>query len=74
MQYLMKQDSASLVDLITRKGAHVYVCGDGAAMMKDVHAALVELLKDYASMTDEAAVAELAAMTKQGRYARDIWS
>ena len=40
------------------------VCGDGAAMAKDVHAELESSLS----------AAALKAMKEEGRYVRDIWS
>lgn len=73
VQHLMREDSAELAQLITA-GAHVYVCGDGVAMAKDVHAALLDILQRESGMNDIQATEELAAMTKAGRYVRDIWS
>jgi NADPH-ferrihemoprotein reductase len=55
-------------------GAHVYVCGDGAAMAKDVHAALAGILRDQLGLSEGEAAQELAAMAKAGKYVRDIWS
>jgi sulfite reductase alpha subunit-like flavoprotein len=53
---------------------HVYVCGDGASMAKDVHAVLISILESMGSLSTSDATAFLAAMTKQQRYVRDIWS
>lgn len=73
VQHLLKEDGADVAKLIAG-GAHVYVCGDGAAMAKDVHAALQSILRDQLGMTEAQAGQELMAMTKDGRYVRDIWS
>lgn len=73
VQHLLKEDAGEVAKLIAG-GAHVYVCGDGAAMAKDVHAALQAILKDKMGMSEAQAADELMAMTKQGRYVRDIWS
>lgn len=73
VQHLLKEDAAEVAKLIAG-GAHVYVCGDGAAMAKDVHAALQGILRDKLGMSEAQAAEELMAMTKQGRYVRDIWS
>lgn len=73
VQHLLKEDAAEVAKLIA-SGAHVYVCGDGAAMAKDVHAALQVVLRDQMGMSEAQAAQELATMTKDGRYVRDIWS
>ncbi len=39
----------AVAELILRRGAHVYVCGDGGGMARDVHAALSELLTEHAA-------------------------
>jgi sulfite reductase (NADPH) flavoprotein alpha-component len=46
-----------------RDGAAIYVCGDATAMAKDVHDTLVRILGK----------AELDAIRRDGRYARDVW-
>lgn len=83
VQHLLLEDGPEVAALIDR-GARVYVCGDGAAMAKDVHAALTQLLATYSSGIDGAALgtsgaeaaaaARLGEMTKAGAYVRDIWS
>jgi hypothetical protein len=73
VQHLIKEDSRSIAKLIAG-GAHVYVCGDGAAMAKDVHATLLTLLRDEMGLSEAQAAEELSAMAKAGRYVRDIWS
>lgn len=73
VQHLLKEDAAEVAKLLA-SGAHVYVCGDGAAMAKDVHAALQAILRDQLGMSEAQATQELTAMTKEGRYVRDIWS
>jgi NADPH-ferrihemoprotein reductase len=73
VQHLIKEDSRSVAKLIA-EGAHVYVCGDGASMAKDLHATLVALLRDAMGLSEVQAAEELTAMAKAGRYVRDIWS
>lgn len=73
VQHLLKEDANNVAKVVAA-GAHVYVCGDGAAMAKDVHAALVGVLRDELGMSEVQAAEELLAMAKAGRYVRDIWS
>jgi len=77
VQHRMAEYGATLADLILRRDAAVYVCGDGGGMAKAVHATLIDILRTHggAALASEAAAAEyVAAMTKRGRYVRDIWS
>ena len=73
-------DSSSLMQahelysLISEPKAHIFICGDGAKMAKDVHTALSEILEQEGSMSPLQAKDFLSAMTKDGRYVRDIWS
>ena len=62
-----------LAQLVVHPEAHIYVCGDGTKMAKDVHAALCAVLEQQGLSPDEA-TAHLATMTRAGRYVRDIWS
>lgn len=68
VQHLLREDAAEVKRLVQSEKAAIFVCGDGAGMAKDVHEALVEILGG-----GEEARATLTAMTKEGRYVRDIW-
>ena len=82
MQTRLREQGAAVCALLAR-GAHVYVCGDGMKMAKDVHAALVDVLAAHgagaglgaggAAMAPAEAEALLARLAKEGRYARDVW-
>ncbi len=54
-------------------GGCLYVCGDARAMAKDVHKALLELLAAQGGMSAAQAEAHAQALTKEGRYQRDVW-
>lgn len=74
VQDLLRQDAQDVYELLQHPSVHVYVCGDGASMAKDVHAVLISILESMGSLSTSDATAFLAAMTKQQRYVRDIWS
>ena len=51
-------------------GAAIYVCGDAAAMAKDVHATLVRVLAEDGGGDGSA---KLDALRREGRYLRDVY-
>lgn len=55
------------------QGAHVYVCGDAAAMAPDVHAALVEVAARAGGLDAEAAEDYVKRLRRDGRYRRDVY-
>lgn len=55
------------------RGAHVYVCGDAAAMAADVHQALLDVLHTAGGLDPEQAQAYLKSLKRAGRYQRDIY-
>ena len=74
VQDLLKEDAQDVCELLQHPAVHVYVCGDGASMAKDVQNTLVGILESAGGLSTADASAFLAAMTKQQRYIRDIWS
>ncbi len=55
-----------------QNGAHFYVCG-AVAMGKDVHAALLRLVCEYANVDAEGAAEYLTRLQAEGRYSRDVY-
>ncbi|QGM99188.1 sulfite reductase subunit alpha [Methylocystis parvus] len=55
------------------EGAHFYVCGDASRMAKDVDRALRQIAQTHGGMDADAAVAYLAKMSQEKRYARDVY-
>ncbi|MEM9238740.1 MAG: sulfite reductase [NADPH] flavoprotein alpha-component, partial [Pseudomonadota bacterium] len=56
-----------------QEGAHFYVCGDANHMAKDVHAALLEVVKTHGGVEDDAAEAYLSKLRDDKRYQRDVY-
>jgi hypothetical protein len=81
-------NSASAPSALWMQAAHVYVCGDGAAMAKGVRKAFIELLARHAFEIKPAAGSDAAfssesitaaeelvtSLEKSGRYVCDSWS
>ncbi len=74
VQKHMKEDGALIVDLLMNKGGYLFVCGDGAGMAKDVHAALLAALEEHGGLAGKRAEEEVAALVEEKRYVRDVWS
>jgi len=64
----------AVAELLLEKGGHLYVCGDGQEMARDVHAALVAALGRRLRVSEQAAEARLSALGTEGRYRREIWN
>ena len=61
---------ASLADLLLKQNAHVYICGDGNQMAKDVQNAIVTVISPHV----EDAPSYLEKMKKERRLLLDIWT
>lgn len=55
------------------QGAHFYVCGDASRMAKDVHDALLDIVREEGGMTSQQAEDYLEQLKKSGRYQRDVY-
>lgn len=55
-----------------QNGAHFYVCG-AIGMGKDVHATLLQIVAEQASVDAEAAADYLSRLQAEGRYSRDVY-
>jgi sulfite reductase (NADPH) flavoprotein alpha-component len=54
-------------------GASLYVCGDASRMAKDVHAALLTVLKTQGGMDQDAAEGYVQTLKEEHRYHRDVY-
>ena len=54
-------------------GAHLYICGDAERMAKDVHQALIDVVKQYGGKDDEQAAEYLETLRSEKRYQKDVY-
>lgn len=73
VQHDLRANGKLVYDLIQESDGYVFVCGDGVAMARDVHAALVEIVKEHGNLSADAAEARLRDLSTSQRYVRDIW-
>jgi len=55
------------------EGAHIYVCGDGKRMAKDVEMALVDIAVSHGARSTDEAIAFVTGLKKAGRYQQDVY-
>ena len=55
-----------------QNGAHLYVCG-AIGMGKDVHAALLDVVREHGGLDEDAAREYLTQLHTEGRYGRDVY-
>lgn len=55
------------------QGAHLYICGDGARMAKDVHQALLTIIQQQGGKDDVAAQQYLDQLRIAKRYQKDVY-
>jgi sulfite reductase (NADPH) flavoprotein alpha-component len=56
-----------------QQGAHLYICGDGSKMAKDVHQALLQIARTYGGLSEEAAADYLEQLRETKRYQKDVY-
>jgi len=75
VQHLLAKDGAAVARHLLSPDAFFYVCGDGANMSRDVHAALADALVRHGAGLDlPAAHAHLDDLKRQRRFLLDVWS
>ncbi|MCO5066452.1 MAG: assimilatory sulfite reductase (NADPH) flavoprotein subunit [Rhizobiaceae bacterium] len=55
------------------EGAHLYVCGDGALLAPDVHAALIEIARTHKNGSKAAAADYIGRLQEERRYHVDVY-
>lgn len=72
VQHRIRQAGKDLFAWLSN-GASFYVCGDASAMAPDVHAALLDVVREHGNMDADDAQAWVADLTADGRYLRDVY-
>jgi sulfite reductase (NADPH) flavoprotein alpha-component len=72
VQHRLKEAGKDLYAWLSN-GAYLYVCGDATAMAPDVHAALLDVVREQGGMDADDAQAWVADLTADGRYLRDVY-
>ncbi len=72
VQDRLRENGADVFAWLER-GAHFYVCGDATYMAKDVHQALLGIIAEHGSMSEEEATEYVNQLKKSRRYQRDVY-
>ncbi len=72
VQDRLRENAAEVYQWL-ENGAHFYVCGDANRMAKDVHQALVEIVKAQGGKNEEEAEQYLKELRASQRYQKDVY-
>ncbi len=72
VQHKLLQHGAAVWQWL-EQGAHLYICGDGARMAKDVHHALLTIIQQHGSKDEKAAQQYLDQLRIAKRYQKDVY-
>lgn len=56
-----------------QQGAHVYICGDGSKMARDVHEALVQIAVNHGGLSSDDAAEYFEQLRESKRYQKDVY-
>ncbi len=56
-----------------QQGAHLYICGDGNRMAKDVHQALLDIAAEHGGLSADAAADYFEQLRETKRYQKDVY-
>ncbi|MCH8536760.1 MAG: assimilatory sulfite reductase (NADPH) flavoprotein subunit, partial [Alkalimonas sp.] len=72
VQDKLRKQGAELFAWLER-GAHLYICGDGNRMAKDVHQALLDVIQQHGKRSPEQAETYLDELKQAKRYQKDVY-
>ncbi|KAJ9635445.1 NADPH-cytochrome P450 reductase [Coniosporium tulheliwenetii] len=74
VQDLVLDHAAELSDLVLRRNAQVYVCGDASRMAKDIFRTFAHIINDDCEKDfNETGDSYLRSMKAGGRWSEDVW-
>ncbi|CAR24887.1 NADPH--hemoprotein reductase [Lachancea thermotolerans CBS 6340] len=73
VQDKIKERDQEVFDLISKKGAFIYVCGDAKGMAQGVHATLVDIISKHSNVDKAEATEMLKLFKTSGKYQEDVW-
>ncbi|CAG8566544.1 10255_t:CDS:2 [Ambispora gerdemannii] len=74
VQDLIRIRGKEIYELVSKKGALIFVCGDAKGMAKGVNDALIDILIEQANMDRVEASKLLLNWVQEKRYIRDLWA
>jgi NADPH-ferrihemoprotein reductase len=74
VQDRLREHGKIVARLLLEENAAVFVCGDGAAMAKDLARAVQEVLAQHGGPSAADAEGLLARLVREHRYVQEIWS
>ncbi len=72
VQQRLREQGRAVYDWL-EQGAHLYVCGNGSGMARDVHQALIELIAEHGGLDQAGAQDYLDGMKADHRYQKDVY-
>lgn len=72
VQHRIREHAAEVFHWL-QEGAHFYVCGDGERMAKDVHDALLDVIRTEGNYDEDGAREYLRELQQAKRYQRDVY-
>jgi len=72
VQHRIKEQAKDVYAWLER-GAHLYICGDGDRMAKDVHQTLIDVISEQGQLSTEQAEQYLKELRINKRYQKDVY-
>ncbi|KAI9144095.1 hypothetical protein BKA69DRAFT_1026013, partial [Paraphysoderma sedebokerense] len=74
VQNKLEDEKHYIWDLVSKKGAYIYVCGDAKNMARDVNKWFVDKAVELGDLAEDKAVKWVKELRTKGRFSEDVWS